>query len=464
LAKSQIQAISENGRKTVKTDDIPNYSCKNGKKILIIRDRVVLAQISNYKEITMQDKDTTQSTFMQLFQPIFSKKIWANIHREVPELDKRVQKLKTSQLTLLISNAQLQEYRALRKISTSVNSDQFSRSIGLESISHSQISRRLRTLPIKVSEMLFKHLLNKIAQKKGFGFIQQRLGKLYMIDASIISLCLSQYPWARFRKTKAGIKMHLRLSFDGMALPDEVIITPAKTADKKKLDELIVVDLDVLNIFDRGYVDYRLFDEYCKKGIFFVTRLKDNAVVEFIGERPIEENSPIEEDVDVILGTNSRKMEHKLRVITIDDSVNEPFSIVTNDFNRSAEEFGEIYRYRWQIELFFKWLKQHAQIKHFYGTSETAVINQLLLALMTYCTLILLKLEVKYERDLLTMQRTVIACLFESYHSFLKKLRRRKAKGSRRVDNKLLYRLTEHQVLNEETDWLNDLTYDPLFL
>lgn len=412
----------------------------------------------------MQGKNTTKSTFMQLFQPVFSKNIWTEIHHEVPNLDKRVQKLKTNQLALLISNAQLQEFKALRKISASVQSNDFSRTLGLESISHSQISRRLRTLPVRVSEMLFKNLLNEVAKKKGFGLIQQRLGNLFMIDASTISLCLSKYPWAVFRKTKAGIKMHLRLSFDGMALPDAVIITPAKTADKKKLDELIVKDTDALNIFDRGYVDYKLFDDYCDKGIRFVTRLKENAVVEFLGQRSVEEDGPIEEDVDVILGTNSRKMKHKLRVITIDDSVNEPFSIVTNDFTRSAEEFGEIYRYRWQIELFFKWLKQHAQIKHFYGTSETAVINQLLLALMTYCALVLLKLEIEDKRDLLNLQRIAISCLFESYDSFLEKLRRKWGNGSRRINYDRIYKMTVHQIMNEETHWLNDLTYDPVIL
>lgn len=412
----------------------------------------------------MQGKNTTKSTFMQLFHPVFSKKIWTKVYQEVPNLDRRVQKLKTSQLTLLISNAQLQEFKALRKISASVQSNDFSRTIGLESISHSQISRRLRTLPVRVSEMLFKNLLNEVAKKKGFGLIQQRLGNLFMIDASTISLCLSKYPWAVFRKTKAGIKMHLRLSFDGMAVPDTVIITPAKTADKKKLDELIVRDDDALNIFDRGYVDYKLFDDYCEKGIRFVTRLKENAVVEFLGQRNVEEDGPIEEDIDVILGTNNRKMKHKLRVITIDDSVNEPFSIVTNDFTRSAEEFGEIYRYRWQIELFFKWLKQHAQIKHFYGTSEIAVINQILLALMTYCALILLKLETEDKRDLLNLQRIAIPCLFERYDSFLEKLRRKWGNGSRRINYDRIYKMTEHQIMNEETHWLSDLSYDPVIL
>ena len=180
-------------------------------------------------------------------------------------------------------------------------------------------------------------------------------------------------------------------------------------------------------------------------------------------ERAVTEEGIIEEDVDVILGTNSRKMEHTLRVVTIDDEVNEPFSILTNDFDLSAEELGDIYRYRWQIELFFKWLKQHAQIKHFYGTSETAVINQLLLALMVYCTLILLKLEIEYQKDLLTFQRMLTACLFESYDLFLEKLRRQRRRSSR-INYELIYKMTEHAIMNEETDWLNDLTYDPVAL
>ena len=139
--------------------------------------------------------------------------------------------------------------------------------------------------------------------------------------------------------------------------------------------------------------------------------------------------------------------------------------------NFTSSSYGEgletgrkpILRQSFTRQLFFKWLKQHAQIKHFYGTSENAVTNQLLLALMTYCSLILLKLEIEYKRDLLTLQRMLIACLFESYDSFLEKLRRRR-KRSRRINNEQIYKLTVHQIMNEETDWLNELTYDPVIL
>ncbi len=159
----------------------------------------------------MQDKDTIQSTFIQAFQPSFSKDLWEDIHQEVPDLDRRTQKLTIIQLTLLISHAQLQKYKALREISIGVQSDNLGQAIGLESISHSEIYRRLKSLPTKVPGMLFKSTLHKIAQKQEYGKIQLQLRRLYMIDASIISLCLSCFPWAVFRKSKAGVKIHLRL-------------------------------------------------------------------------------------------------------------------------------------------------------------------------------------------------------------------------------------------------------------
>lgn len=201
---------------------------------------VVLAQISNHKEIYMQDKDTKHTTFFQAFKPILSKNVWSKITQAIPNLNKGVKKLTVKTLIVLMANAQIQEYRALREISGSVNNDDFSQAVGLKSISYSTISRRLRDLPPEVAEMLMKNTTREVALRKGYAAIQQKLGKLNLIDSSTISVCLNRYRWAEFRKTKSGIKLHLGLKYDGDTCPNKSIVTPAKKADRKLLDELII--------------------------------------------------------------------------------------------------------------------------------------------------------------------------------------------------------------------------------
>lgn len=415
----------------------------------------------------MQDKDTTSSTFFQLFNPILSIKIWAKLKLAFPRLDKGIKKLTAQGLILLLAHAQLQEYGALKEISGSVKNQHFSQELGLDSISTSTISRRLRDLPIGVTEQLFKECIHSVALKKGFSATHQKLGHLNLIDSSTMTLCLSRYRWAEFKKTKSGVKLHLRLKFDGEVCPDKAVITPAKTADRKLLEELVVEDKNVINVFDRGYYDYKKFDEFCDNGIRFVTRLKDNAVMEIIGERLVEEESPIEEDVDVILGSGSKRMKNKLRLITVYDSENKPVTIVTDIFDLSKEEIADIYLCRWQLELFFKWLKQHAQIKHFYGLSKSTVINQLFVALLTYCLLLILKLEINYKGDLLKIQREVKACLFEAFQEFLRKFFAkygRSTRGRRRLKNDTIFAYTKLQVLSGDIELLNSTEYDPAIL
>jgi hypothetical protein len=415
----------------------------------------------------MQDKITTHSTFLQLFQPILSKNIWAKINSKNPGLDRYVKKLHSYQLIELLMLAQIQQYRSLDEISKSLSNVKLSKAIELESISASQLSRRIQTLPANVVEQLLAELVNNVRNKTSIDSIRQQIGRLNLIDSSTVSLSLTKYSWAKFRKTKSGIKLHLGLDFFKEMVPVNSIITEAKKNDRTQMDSLVVKDKDVINVFDRGYVDYKKFEEYCEAGIRFVTRLKDNAYTQELKAAFVEEDSSIEEDLTIILGKNYTKMKHKLRLVVTKDTKDNPVMILTNVFNKSAEEISSIYRSRWKIELFFKWIKQHLQIKHLYGQSPAAVENQIMIALVTYCAIMLLKLLSGYQGTLLHVTRILKVCLHQAFSTFVQAIHRNNGKssrGRRRLNHEIVYEATVMQVEAGEYDFLNDLTYDPVIL
>ncbi len=386
----------------------------------------------------MQGKDTTKSTFFQLFRPIFQERTLDYVKKV--GVDRYVKKLTTIKLLMLLTFAQLEQFKGLRDISNSLNHRAHSESIDLESISHSQVSRRLNAIPTDVLQVLFQDVIHQTGAKMGFKKIRDSLGRIYLIDASVISLCLSRYRWAEFRKTKGGVKLHLRLRlFEQGVLPDHVEITPAKPSDKTQMDNLIVEEeKDAINIFDRGYVDYRKFDHYCKTGTQFVSRLKVNALADVQKELPVVRGSAINRACIAILGGYQKRMDNPLRLIETTDTEGNPVTIVTNVFNMSAEEIGELYRYRWQIEIFFKWLKQNLHVKHLYGLSRQAVENQIYIALLTYCLLMIFQLDTGFKGPLLTVKRLLRTCLYESIEVFVKKLTsksRRSSKGRRRLNH-----------------------------
>jgi IS4 transposase len=204
-----------------------------------------------------------------------------------------------------------------------------------------------------------------------------------------------------------------------------MIVSAAKPADRTQMDNLVVEEKDALNVFDRGYVDYEKFDSYCKKGIRFVTRLKSNAKIKVVKELAVNTNNAIEKDQIVYLGTNGiNRIKHPLRIIKTHDTEGKPVIILTNNFKLTTREISDIYRYRWQIEFFFKWLKQQFHIKHFYGLSQQAVENQMFIALITYCLLMLLKLKTSCKGSFLAIKRLLKVCLLEPFASFVKKLHR----------------------------------------
>jgi hypothetical protein len=414
----------------------------------------------------MQGKDTRKTTFDQLFEEIFSQK-FGSILKKL-EVDKYVKKLTALKFIILIVFAQLGQLRALREISISLNNKELSNALKLKSISHSQISRKLRKLCLKTVKALFQELVQKTAAEMGFEPIRKSLGRLYLIDSSVISLCLTQYRWADFRKTKSGIKLHLRLRLFGQGvLPDATVITPAKKADKTQMNELVVEEDGAFNVFDRAYLDYKKFDHYCQAGIRFASRLKKSALVEIIKVFPIKPGSVITKDRMVILGKEgTTKMHHPLRLIETVDSEGKEIMIITNDFNLDAEEIADIYRYRWQIEIFFKWIKQHLYVKHFYGTGQHAVELQLYIALISYCLLKLTRLKTGYQGPLLSFKRILLTCLYEPFAELLRKLSRKPkySKGRRKLKHEQIFQETLRQVMAGEADHLDDLSYDPVIL
>jgi IS4 transposase len=233
------------------------------------------------------------------------------------------------------------------------------------------------------------------------------------------------------------------------------------------MDNLVVEEKDAINIFDRGYVDYKKFNHYCQEGTQFISRLKTNAIADVQKELPVAPESAIQKDCIAILGGYFTRMEHPLRLIETRDTEGKPVTIVTNVFTMSAVEIGELYRYRWQIEIFFKWLKQHLHVKHLYGLGQQAVENQLYIALTTYCLLMMLQLETGFEGPLLTVKRLLRACLYEPFEVFARKITyksKRSSKGRRRMNHEPVFEQTLLQVLAGEANFLDDLTYDPVIL
>lgn len=419
------------------------------------------------------DKDIIDSAFLQYLAPINFDKI--NHIISFLSLDKYVKKLTTERFLIILIFGQLFSIKSLSHLSEKVIGDEdLQQLLGMDSISTAQLSRKLREIPPELMHLIFNELVKRTLAEKGANFVRNNFNNLHIIDSSTISMALSQYPWAEFRKTKAGIKIHLRIVFDDKTgvIPDKVVISPAKGADRTKMDDLVITTAkNALHVFDRGYVDYKKFDEYTDNSTLFVSRLKSNAVIKVIkSEKKIIDGKEITDSI-VRLGTEGiNQMRNNLRLLEIPDD-NDPdkiIRIITNDLERSTKEISDIYRNRWQIELFFKWIKQHLHVKVFYGFSENAVKVQIWLALITYLLLSLLKKEVKTHKSLLTVQRMLDTYKYKPLKKFIKKLKRppsRRSRGRKKIDYDKIFKYTYRQVMAGETELLNDDTvYDPVIL
>jgi hypothetical protein len=216
-------------------------------------------------------------------------------------------------------------------------------------------------------------------KKKKFRF----KNKLLSLDSTTVDLCLSLFPWADFRQTKGAIKLHLLLDHDGY-LPDFAVITDGKTADVTAAHNFTLPAGSIVAV-DRGYYDFDLFAQWNNSGVFFVTRLKSNAIYEVVKDCPPPQHSNVLTDKLIqFTGYQSRQKFPGLlrRVVVWDEDNHREIELLTNHLRFGATTIGRIYRDRWEIELFFKVLKQHLKIKTFVGTSPNALKTQIWTALI----------------------------------------------------------------------------------
>jgi hypothetical protein len=321
-----------------------------------------------------------------------------------------------NQLTTMLY-AQATEKDSLRDIEEGLRIlDSTWQTLNLRSVARSTIAYANRHRPAEIYEDLFNALLHRcsgvLTDTKDFSF----KNPLRAVDSTTIDLCLALFPWAKFRTTKGAIKLHT--SFDVRSqVPDVVVMT-----DGKEHDVIALKDMDLsqfppgtIFILDRGYVDFELWQKIVDAGHHFVTRLKSNNKIERKGEhRPAVAPCVVKDERIALSSAKGRKSyPDDLRLVTfVDAETYQIYEFVTDMFHLSALNVAAIYKARWDIELFFKWIKQHLKIKTFFGTSKNAVLTQVWIAMIYYLLLRWLSAIINSSHTILTLTRRIKAtCL-----------------------------------------------------
>ena len=238
--------------------------------------------------------------------------------------------------------------------------------------------------------------------------------KLFIMDATTIDLCLKLFPWARFRKTKAAVKLHTVLQVDGL-LPTFLHVTDGNVHDSKAARELEIPSGSVV-VFDRGYNDFKLFKSFNDNDIRFVTRMKTNAKYQTLNSKTVDKSSDVLSDVIIEFTgyySNKNYPEPLRKIQYTDKETGKKFTFLTNDFLLDAKTIADIYKARWEIELFFKAIKQNLKIKRFMGTSRNAVLTQIWIAMIAYLLTSYFKFQFKAKLSIQALIRIIQINLFE---------------------------------------------------
>lgn len=313
-----------------------------------------------------------------------------------------------NQLTTLLY-AQSTSKKSLRDIETGLNIHQnVWYHLGVRTVAKSTLSYANNNRDYRIFEKLFYSLLTQceeIVPDRKFRFKRP----LYSFDSTTIQLCLNLFDWAQYRKTKGALKIHTLLN-NRTGIPELINISNGKKGDVTAIKEMdLNLEKGSILVFDRAYVDYSWWKKLDKDKITFVSRTKKNQDIFVSGQhKEAQLDKGILNDDEVYLSVYLEKYPKRLRKIRYyDKNQDKIYEFLTNNFTLSAKSIADIYKDRWQIELFFKWIKQNLKIKTFLGTSENAVMTQIWVAMIYYLLLTYIKFQTKFEKPLLELTRMV---------------------------------------------------------
>jgi len=314
--------------------------------------------------------------------------------------------------------AQITGKDSLREITSGLATNQ-SRlyHLGLTAVAKSTLADAMNRRSSDIFKALFEEILDRaLACAPGHGF--KFHNPLHAIDSTTIDLCLTQYDWAHYRKHKGAIKLHTELDLSGN-IPCFVVMSNGKMSDIRAARNNIVIVPDSIYTFDKGYYDLRWFQQISIRSASFVTRIKNNAQIEILGQHrtPNEKKGILRDDIIWFTGVQSaKKFPGELRLVEFfDEETGKIYQFITNNFNLAAPTIAGIYKRRWQIELFFKWIKQNLKIKSFLGTSENAVMTQIWVALIHYLLMAYIKFISRVRLTLTEVTRRIRDSLMMNY-------------------------------------------------
>ena len=237
---------------------------------------------------------------------------------------------------------------------------------------------------------------------------------LYALDASTIDLCLSVFPWAKYKSTKSAIKLHTLLDLRGN-IPSFIVITDGKGSESKVMDE-VPWQAGAIYLMDRGYIDFKRLHNITTSGAFFVIRMRNNIHWKRLYSHKVDKETGLICDQTIILSYPQSFKSYPSRMRRVrfyDQETAKDLEFLTNNFDLPALTIAKLYKQRWQVELFFKWIKQHLRIKAFFGTSENAVKTQIWIAISIYLLIAIIKKTLKLDESLYTLSQIFSLSLFE---------------------------------------------------